>query len=165
MDNHLPTYLNDHLAGSVAALELIDRLIEHPTEPDDRTFLPALRAEIEADQRVLKQLLEDLGSDESPVRKAAGWLAEKATGLKLRWDDPDDEGFRRFEALETLALGIWGKRAMWRAVAALTPMPAPVERLDLDGLLRRAQEQYEAAERRRVRSAAIAFSETEAGRR
>ena len=164
MNPLLATYLNDHLAGSVAALELLDRLIEHPTEPDDRDFLPALRSEIAADQTVLKQLLEELGSAESPVRKAAGWLADKATALKLRWDDPDNDGFRRFEALEALSLGTYGKRGLWRALAALNPPPEPVLRLDLEGLVRRSEDQHAAVERRRLVAAARAFAEATAGR-
>ncbi len=101
----LTTYLNDHLAGSVAALELLGDLVAHPAAPDDPQFFGALRREIAADQEVIRALLQELGSGESALRKAAGWLAEKVTSLKLRWDDPDNDGFRRFEALEALALG------------------------------------------------------------
>jgi hypothetical protein len=165
MNLALVTYLNDHLAGSVAALELLDRLIEHPAEPDDRSFFSALRDEIAADQQVLRQLIDQLGSGESHIRKAAGWLAEKATGFKLRWDDPDDEGFRRFEALEALSLGTHGKRALWQALAAMTSRPGPVDQLDLDGLIRRADDQHIAVERRRLAAASRAFAETGAERR
>jgi hypothetical protein len=165
MNPALITYLNDHLAGSVAALELLDRLVEHPVDPDDRSFFPALRDEIAADQQVLRQLIEQVGSEESQVRKAAGWLAEKAASFKLRWDDPDDEGFRRFEALEALALGTYGKRALWQALAAMRSRPEPVDRLDLEGLIRRAEDQHIAVERRRLAAATSAFAETGAGRR
>ena len=165
MNAALVTYLNDHLAGSVAALELLDRLIEHPVEPDDPTFFPALRDEIAADQQVLQRLIDQVGSGESHIRKAAGWLAEKATGFKLRWDDPNDEGFRRFEALEALSLGTHGKRALWQALAAMTSRPEALDRLDLEGLIRRAEDQHMAVERRRLAAATRAFAEIGAGRR
>jgi hypothetical protein len=46
----LPIYLNDHLAGSVGALELLDRLIKtYKGKPLER-FFHDLRNEIEADQ-------------------------------------------------------------------------------------------------------------------
>ncbi|HET8622660.1 MAG TPA: hypothetical protein VFM14_03785 [Gemmatimonadales bacterium] len=164
-NSHLVRYINDHLAGSVTAIELLDRLIEEPPDAADREFLPMLRNEIEADQQVLKQLLNEVESSENLVRKAAGWLAEKAIGLKLRWDDPDNDGFRLFEALELLALGIWGKRALWRALATLSPMPPAIQRLDLEGLQQRADGQHAAVERRRLLAAREAFSESGAGRR
>ncbi|MGH7517516.1 MAG: hypothetical protein ACREOC_08610 [Gemmatimonadales bacterium] len=154
----LATYLNDHLAGSVAALELLDHLIAHPEEPDDSAFFTRLRAEIMEDQEVLSGLLRELGSGESSVRKAAGWLAEKAAGLKLRWDDRGNAGFHRFEALEGLALGIQGKLSLWRALSSVATMPA-VRTLDLRTLARKAEAQHAAVEARRVAAAARAFGE------
>jgi hypothetical protein len=55
----LTTYLNDHLAGSVAALELLDHLIDSHEEPD-RAVLRELRNEISQDRQVLQRLLADL---------------------------------------------------------------------------------------------------------
>jgi hypothetical protein len=56
----LPVYLNDHLAGSIGALEMLDDLIEtHRGKPLGR-FLRALREDIEADQGELKQIMEQL---------------------------------------------------------------------------------------------------------
>src|SRR5688572_18828181 len=84
----LATYINDHLAGSVAALELLDDLIARPVEPDEPEFFIRLRDGITEDQESLRGLLRDLGKGESAIRKAAGWLTEKVATLKLRWDDP-----------------------------------------------------------------------------
>lgn len=154
----LATYLNDHLAGSVGALELLDDLIAHPAEPDDPAFFTGLRDEIAAEQDVLRALLRELGAGESSARKAAGWLAEKLAGLKLRWDDPDDVGFGRFEALEGLALGILGKLSLWRALAAVAATIPAVQRLDLRKLAREAETQHAAVEARRVAAARVAFA-------
>ncbi|MGH7631918.1 MAG: hypothetical protein ACREOF_21495 [Gemmatimonadales bacterium] len=154
----LTAYLNDHLAGSVAALELLDDLVGHSAEPDDRGYFTQLRSDIAADQDVLRGLLSEIGSGESPIRKAAGWLAEKVARLKLRWDDPQDAGFRRFEALEALALGIQGKLGLWRALSAIAPALPALQRLELATLERRAETQHAAVETRRVAAATAAFA-------
>ena len=153
----LTTYLNDHLAGSVGALELLDHLAAQPPGPADTAFFRGLREEIAAEQAQLKTLLRALGSDESGVRKAAGWLAEKVTRLKLRWDDPGDDGLRHFEALEALALGISGKLSLWRALAAVAGEVPRLQSLDLERLQRQSEDQHAAVERRRLAAARAAF--------
>ena len=80
----LPIYLNDHLAGSIGAVEMVEDLINrHRGKPLER-FLKDLDAEIQSDQRELQDLMEALGIEESKVRKAGAWVAEKASRLKLR---------------------------------------------------------------------------------
>ncbi len=79
----LSKYLNDHLAGSVAALELLDHLREVSKGTVRERLFATLRSEIEADQKVLQELLRGLGRKESRVRKAAAWLTEKVGEAKL----------------------------------------------------------------------------------
>ena len=154
----LGTYLNDHLAGSVGALDLIDHLARESDTPDEASFFRRLHAEIAAEQAQLRDLLRDLGLDESGVRKAAGWVAEKVTRLKLKWDDPGDDGLRRFEALEALALGITGKLSLWKTLAAVAGEMPALRHLDFAELQRRSEEQYAAVETRRLAAAREAFT-------
>lgn len=65
----LTTYLNDHLAGSVAARELVDRLTRLSQGTERDKMFVALRADIKEDQEVLKQLLVGLGGKESNTRR------------------------------------------------------------------------------------------------
>ncbi|MGH7792081.1 MAG: hypothetical protein ACREOB_07160 [Thermodesulfobacteriota bacterium] len=96
-NDNLATYLNDHLAGSVAALELLAYLEEqHAGTPVER-----------------------LDIVQSRPRKATAWLAEKITQIKLRLDDPTGGALRLLEGLEAVAIGIEGKRALWRALEAV----------------------------------------------
>jgi hypothetical protein len=53
----LPPYLNDHLAGSVAALELVDHLIKTYKGKPLEQFFQNLRHEIDADQKTLQDLI------------------------------------------------------------------------------------------------------------
>jgi hypothetical protein len=153
----LATYLNDHLAGSVPALDLLDHLASDAL-PDDAAFFRKLRDEIAGEQTQLRGILREMGSGESGVRKAAGWLAEKVTRVKLRWDDPADDGLRRFEALEALALGITGKLSLWRALAAVASQTSILQQLDLERLQRQSENQYAEVERRRLAAAREAFT-------
>jgi hypothetical protein len=154
----LATYLNDHLAGSVGALDLLDHLARESDGGEEVSLFRALHQEIAAEQAQLRELLRELGGEESGVRKAAGWVAEKVTRLKLRWDDPGDDGLRRCEALEALALGITGKLSLWRALAAVGDGIPALQGLDLALLQRRSEDQYAAVERRRLAAAREAFT-------
>ena len=158
---HLATYLNDHLAGSVLALELLDHMkIAHARTPIEG-FAVALRAEIEADQAELKTLMERVDAGTNIVRRAAAWLAEKAAELKLKVDDPSDGALRLLESLETLSLGIEGKRSLWLALETASA-DAPVLRgLDYGRLRRRAEEQRSRVEAERLDAARAALGRSE----
>jgi len=149
MSENLGTYLNDHVAGSVLALELLDHLIDSPEAPD-RKLLTQLRIEIQEDQDVLRQLLRSVGAKESTARKAAAWLTEKLGRAKLRIDESGSGELRLLEGLETLALGIQGKLALWRSLATLRDAVPPLKTLDLGRLQSRALEQFERVDRLRL---------------
>lgn len=153
----LTTYLNDHLAGSVAAIELLDHLRGLSREPEREQFLTVLQSEVEEDQKVLQGLLRELGGKESRVRKAAAWLTEKVGQAKLKLDDSGSGELRLLEALEALELGILGKRALWRALSVVGDRVPQIRSLDLGKLERRAQDQYDRVEAERLKVARAAL--------
>lgn len=142
----------------MAAISLLDRLIEvHRDTPLSRT-LQYLHSEICADQDALKSLIEQTGST-STLSVAAGWLAEKAGRLKI-WKEGEELGsVGLLEALEILALGITGKRLLW-IVLKVHPWSEQWSRggFELDHLERRAVEQFERVEALRLESARAAFA-------
>lgn len=152
----LTTYLNDHLAGSVAALEMLDHLIEHTRGPQWDSSLTRLRRAVAEDQEILRGLLKQLGGSESPVRKAAAWLGEKIGEVKLRLDDAGDGELRTLEALEALCLGIQGKLALWRALST-TAGVVELQALDYVELGRRGAEQFAQADALRLEVASSAL--------
>jgi hypothetical protein len=79
----LTTYLHDHLSGSVFALELLDSIEEEYKDDELGAFAASLKAEIKPDQEVLEQLIEHVGKAGMDLKQAAGWIAEKASRLKL----------------------------------------------------------------------------------
>jgi hypothetical protein len=152
----LVRYLNDHLAGSVMALELLDHLIKL-RQGAERELLVQLQAEIREDQDVLKQYLQGVGGTESPVRKAAAWLTEKLGRAKLKLDDTGSDELRMLEALEALALGIQGKLGLWRSLASAGKGTSQYSGVDLNRLQARAQDQFNRVDQLRLQVAARAL--------
>ena len=149
MEN-LVSYLNDHLAGSVGALELLDRLVETQEGKPLHGFFQELRRDIEKDQEKLEELIQRLGAEESTVRKAGAWIAEKLSRPKLPLTDDGDGEHGLFLALEALALGITGKRLLWRALETASQSAPALASLDYRELERRASEQGERVEEKRL---------------
>jgi hypothetical protein len=150
-------YLNDHVAGSVAALELLDRLVDaYQGKPLER-FFGDLRTDIQQDQEQLQGLIAKLGAAERPIRKAAAWIAEKLSRPKIDLGDRGNVEIGLFLALEALILGITGKRSLWRALHAASRTVPELARLDYSGLEQRAIEQCERVEARRLEVARAVF--------
>ena len=101
---HLSTYLNDHLAGANFALEILEHLTSET--PSLNFSLVALKSEVEEDREQLKTLMTRQNIEESRLRKAEGWIADRLAELKLEVDDDATGRLRRLERLEALAIGI-----------------------------------------------------------
>ena len=149
----LATYLNDHLAGSVLALELLDHLVVERTEAAEARILADVRAEILADRQLLEAFMARLSIAVSRPRQATAWLTEKLSELKLLLDDPGHGALRRLEALEAVSLGILGKQALWQALSAAAADAPELDQLDYADLVRRATEQHRVVETLRLHAA------------
>jgi len=152
----LVVYMNDHIAGSVAALELLDHLIKCCADEPLAAFLSELRRDIRADQEVLKRLLDYEQQSESRFRKLVAWVTEKFARSKFKFAGEQVGGLGLVQALETLALGIRGKELLWRALA--TSNWAPLQDVDLANLQQRALEQQAQVEQKRLEAARAAFA-------
>lgn len=152
-NDDLATYLNDHLAGSIGAIEMVDHLSEAYRGKPIEAFCKELRDEITADQYELREMMRALEVKESNVRKAGAWIAEKFGRAKLH---PEGEGSGDpglFLALEALVLGINGKQALWRALATAQESWPQLRRFDFAGLQNRATKQAEHVDAKRLESA------------
>jgi hypothetical protein len=154
----LPSYLNDHLAGSVGALELIEHWAKlHQGKPLG-DFFRDIKAGIRADQEKLREVMRSLGVDESNVRKAGAWVAEKAGRARLiiAGDEPGRLGL--VLTLEGLIMGVTGKKLLWRALA--TANLPQLNGYSFEELQRRAEQQIERIEAERMRAVVEAFAGT-----
>lgn len=152
-NEHIATYLNDHLAGSTAAVELLEHLEAAHAKSGMGHFAAELLADVEADRQELKALMERLEVGESRARKASAWLGGKATELKLRLDDRAGGDLHLFEALEVLSLGIEGKHGLWRALATAAQDAPSLRVADYGRLAQRAVEQRGRVEAMRLEAA------------
>jgi hypothetical protein len=146
------TYLNDHLAGSVAALELLEHLIKVYQGKPLGNFFQELRADVKADQEVLRMLVQRFGK-ESAIRKAGAWIVEKFSRVKIKAAGEDVGEMGLLQALEALVLGITGKQLLWRALNASLGSSPLLRGADLAHLEERAIEQVERVEGKRLEAA------------
>ena len=152
MNDRLERYLNDHLAGSHSAIALIKDLAERQEDPLEAGFFQELGKAVEEDQKVLASLLERAGMDESAIQKAAGKVAAQAGRLKLRWEGMEPGELGNFEALEMLVLGIQGKRILWIMLREIEGLFPEWQGMNFAVLERRAREQRDAVENRRIKA-------------
>ncbi|MGH7930337.1 MAG: hypothetical protein ACREQV_21380 [Candidatus Binatia bacterium] len=155
-EGHLATYLNDHLAGAVTAIQLLESL--ENTHADLKPELAALRTDIEQDDIELKALMQRLNIAERRGREFGGWLAEKATQLKLRIDDRAAGSLRLLESLELVSLGIEGKLGLWRALTSAAENSPALRIAGYDRLANRAMDQRRRAESLRLDAARMTLA-------
>jgi len=155
MSNPLTTYLQDHLAGSMQAIELLKAIRDHNAGEPLGRFAAHLLVEIEADRDVLVELIQRTGDSPSGFKELGAWLSEKVSRLKLKHGS--GEGLGTFEALEFLMLGIHGKWALWRALSVVAPFDERLKAVDLSHLLTRAESQQEQVEEQRLALARSVF--------
>lgn len=147
----LSTYLNDHLGGAQIAVQILERMRDQQKNSHYREFSAALLPQIEADDRVLRSLIEKIGASQSTLKQAGGWLTEKLGRLKLGDAGSDIE---TFESLELLVVGIHGKLCLWKALDVASGLDPRLSGVDFKELIRRAEEQYGIADRERLALAA-----------
>jgi hypothetical protein len=152
----LPIYLNDHLAGSTAGVELARRL--RASNRDDPEFGPALAevcAEIEADRETLKAVMDRLGVGQSKLKPLVATLGERLGRLKPNGQLHGYSPLSRLDELELLQIGVAGKRRLWRALEHTHP--DELSEFDLGALAERATAQLRQLEALHLKAAALAL--------
>ena len=157
MKNPLATYLHDHLAGAMFAIELLESLRDRQPGDSMGQWAGELLLEIQEDRGVLKMLLERIDNSSHAVAEAVSWIAEKASRLKLRRQTADTLG--TFESIEALALGILGKEALWNTLREIASGDRRVHGLDFEALIARARTQHARVEAQRLLLAKSVFAE------
>ena len=162
-ERHLTNYMKDHFAGSVAAVELLNHLISsHRGKTDEQVFV-RLRDEVAEDQEVLRGLLHDLDAEGGAFRNTTAFLSEKFARIKLLLENPAGGQLARLEKLEALALGIEGKRTLWRTLLAVAEEKPALRKVDFARLDQRADDQRKRVESLRIEAALAAFAPAKSG--
>ncbi|HVL29019.1 MAG TPA: hypothetical protein VM390_12775 [Acidimicrobiales bacterium] len=156
-DQHLASYLTDHLAGSTAGLNLARQIGDESEGTPLGEFMAGLAADIEADRKVLEDLLEGLAIDRSPLKQAATWTAEKLSRLRFNRLTLGSRELELLMELETLWMGVQGKLSLWESLDELKAVDDRLADLDTATLIERAASQAEGLRVRRRALAPLAF--------
>jgi hypothetical protein len=147
----LDSYLNDHLAGSVGALELIGHCADLYRSEQLGILFTEMKAGITTDQTTLRELMNCLDIEESKMRQASAWAGEKVSRALFAVAGNQSNGLGLLLALEALVMGIAGKQRLWHALSSMN-LPR-LEQFDFEELKRRAEEQLERVQTEQIRSA------------
>ena len=153
----LDVYLNDHLAGSAAAVELVERIAANNAGTPLAAHLEGLGGDIEADRDTLADIMERLGVPRSTPKQVAGKVLETLSRLRLNERITGSADVTRLMELETLSLGIEGKLALWKSLDEVKGSRPELDGFDLPTLAERAVEQRAGLEPFRLEAAASAL--------
>lgn len=153
-DSDVAVYLNDHLGGSAAALQLVDAL-RADADPELGEVLEAVQDEIREDRETLLRVMRSLNVEPGTVKQVAGRIAGAALRLQASEAVAGSAELSQLLRLEVLVLGISGKIAGWTALGV--SQHGRLEGVDIDSLVERARRQLISLEPYRLRAAAAAL--------
>ena len=156
--NALRRYLQDHLAGSVAALQLMETLADHERGLPLEQRLRGLHSEVTEEQERLKAILARLEGQESSLKRATAWLTQKLHRGRLALVERAEPALARLEGLESLALGLQGKLALYRALEDVVPDEPRLGGYPFAALQARTLIQHAMVEQERMAAVRTAFA-------
>lgn len=123
-EERLRIYLSDHLSAFSGERELVQRCRSENSEGPLADLLERLGAELEDQQRILRDVLKRIGGSESRLKQGIAWVAEKAGRLKLNDSLLQYSPLSRVLELEALSAAALERTALWETldtVAAVDP--------------------------------------------
>jgi hypothetical protein len=149
----LVDYLRDHLGGADTAIHVVRRLAAAHEGAEDGPLFRQLAEDFEQDRAAVRALLARLGASARSPKRVAGRASAAILGLAAGGRPGQ---LSLLLTLEAIAIGIQGKRCLWRALQTLSTTPAgdPINPWKLEA---RAIRQWEAVEERRRVLAAVTF--------
>ncbi len=157
-DTLLAIYLRDHLAAAVMASGLAKRAWRGSRGTDLEPFLRQLARETIEDRRELERVMEHLGIAGSRTKELVATALERLARAKLNGQLLGSSPLSRLVELDALCTSVERKIDLWRALAAALPASELPADLDLDRLMQRGHEQWEALEEHRADAARAAFA-------
>ncbi len=151
-EKSIEIYLNDHLGGAMLGTNLAKQIRDETDDPRLREVMDGIATDIEEDRDVLVGLMEALDVTRNPVKQVTGFLAEKASRIKFSGLSSGEPDQGLFMALESLRLGVAGKKSLWLSLAEVREQYAPLADLNLDELIQGANSQELALEEERIRA-------------
>ena len=153
----LSVYLNDHLTGASAGVDLFARVASSHSDPEARQSLRGLADAVNDDRDALIRLMRDLGMKAHAYRMLVGRVVEKVGRLKMNGTVLTRSPLTDLVELEALRSGVQAKRAMWEALEDATDVSGRTAE-SLAQLKERATSQLQAIETLRRQAARSAFA-------
>lgn len=154
-DALLQTYLHDHLAASLVAVELARRTASSNASTRLGAPLAELAEDLQQDREALQAIMGQLDAGQDVVKLTIGWTAEKLGRLKLNGRLFSYSPLSRLEELELLLLGVEGKLLLWQSLQELPSAAAFAP--PLGELIQRARDQRRVLRRLRLQAVRAAF--------
>ena len=130
-DKPIDVYLNDHLGGAMLGSDLAEQIRDQSEGTPLGEVMTGLALEIEEDREALLELMDKLGTERNPVKQVSGWLAEKASRVKFSGIGSGEPDHGLFMAIETLRLGVAGKKCLWLALEQVRDSHEALAAVDL----------------------------------
>ena len=153
----LDVYLNDHLAGGTAGVNLAQMAAEEHRSDEHGAFFGEIASDIRKDHETLERIMDALNTDRSATKVAAAEVGSKLMAPKFK--GTEDE-LNAFVTLETLSIGVEGKHCLWTALRTISDELPELEGFDVDELISRARDQRERIEAKRLEMAPHALAHT-----
>ncbi len=156
-DKPVDVYLNDHLGGAMLGSDLAQQICDRSEGTPLGDVMKTIAADIEEDRETLLELMDQMDTSRNPIKQVGGWMAEKASRVKFSGAGSGDPDQGLLMALETLRLGVAGKKCLWLALEQVRDKHEPLARLDFPRLIERASNQEQTLERERMAAGAEAL--------
>ena len=150
----LAAYLHDHLSGSDAVLELVDRLRQSRHDSDVARLCEVLNREFRDERAAVTSLLDTVDAAGVSARRVPGRVAGTVLGMPAT-GEPRELSLLR--ALEGLAAAVQRKRSLWRTLQAAFPTHAGTPGRSFAQFEAMAVAQWEAIDAQRARIARETF--------
>jgi hypothetical protein len=151
----LRRYLADHLTGSDAAFAVVDRLRASRAGASEAELFERLHREFAEERYIVRAMLQSLGGSPLEMKRligqAAGSVLQTAAG-----GEPGDLAL--FRTLESLAVGVQGKRCLWRVARTLEPLLSAPGAKNFEVLEIQALDQWQHIERHRLALSSSTFA-------
>jgi hypothetical protein len=153
----LGIYLNDHLAGSNAGVELARRAQRENPDNAVGRYLVTFIKELEDERTVLQQVMRALGVTRNEVKHLAGWVMEKVARLKANGRLVRYSPLSRMVELEALTIAVIGKRCLWALLERHAKNDRRLAGFDFATLIAQAEDQHRTLDRLRLQASDTAF--------
>lgn len=139
----LAAYLQTHLAGSRAGVDLFARSSKGQLDQQIGLALREIRHEVIEQRDQLQQIMQSLGIDENLVRSTAARIGERIARLKPNGSLLHRTALTDLVEVEALRIAVSGKQAGWEALLAITDLVPELDRQQIQQFVRQGEKQLQ----------------------